>query len=328
MNMQTDRSEQLRRIGHFETMLRDMEQALRSEEIPEDRFADLRTGFRELSEYYGSVQWKQDLADDEAGLLPRELPRGVLSEDGIYNALERYREWNSDSILKEICCLQDEGYASFQAKLIPNIDPARILGVRTPDLRALARRLKEERDTFCYLGTLPHTYFEEDQLHAFILSGEKSFAVCMEQLERFLPYVDNWATCDQLSPRVFRKHKEELLPHIRKWVRSEETYTIRFGIGMLMRHYLDEHFDPEHPAMAAQIRSGEYYVNMMTAWYFATALAKQYESVIPYMENEKLDVWTHNKTIQKCMESRRIPPERKEYLKTLKRRTGQDGSVR
>ena len=146
----------------------------------------------------------------------------------------------------------------------------------------------------------------------------KDYTACMEALERFLPYVDNWATCDQMSPKVFRKHRMELLGSIRKWIASDQAYTIRFGIGMLMEHYLDGDFDPAYPEMAAGVRSGEYYVNMMTAWYFATALAKQYDAVIPYIENRRLDPWTHNKAIQKAIESYRITPEQKEYLKTLK----------
>ena len=146
----------------------------------------------------------------------------------------------------------------------------------------------------------------------------KDYTACMEALERFLPYVDNWATCDQMSPKVFRKHRMELLGSIRKWIASDQAYTIRFGIGMLMEHYLDGDFDPAYPEMAAGVRSGEYYVNMLTAWYFATALAKQYDAVIPYIENRRLDPWTHNKAIQKAIESYRITPEQKEYLKTLK----------
>ena len=146
----------------------------------------------------------------------------------------------------------------------------------------------------------------------------KDYSSCIEALEEFLPYVDNWATCDQMSPKVFRKHKGELLSHIRTWIASDRTYTIRFGIGMLMQHFLDEDFDPEYPELAAAVRSDEYYVKMMIAWYFATALAKQYDEVIPYLENQNLDVWTHNKAIQKAIESFRITPEQKQYLRTLK----------
>ncbi|MBR6444690.1 MAG: DNA alkylation repair protein [Firmicutes bacterium] len=219
---------------------------------------------------------------------------------------------------KELFALQDTEYRDFQVKLIPNIDPETMIGVRTPELRALAKRLAGETDISGFIDDLPHEYFDENQLHAFILSEEKSFESCVAQIEKFLPFVDNWATCDQLSPKVFKKHRKELLPYIRKWIRSKDTYTIRFGTGMLMSHFLDEDFDPEYPAMVAGIRSEEYYVNMMTAWYFATALAKQYDEIIPYIEKGRLDVWTHNKAIQKAIESRRITPEQKEYLRSLK----------
>ena len=219
---------------------------------------------------------------------------------------------------KELFALQDTEYRDFQVKLIPNIDPDTMIGVRTPELRALAKRLAGETDISGFIDDLPHEYFDENQLHAFILSEEKSFESCVAQIEKFLPFVDNWATCDQLSPKVFKKHRKELLPYIRKWIRSKDTYTIRFGTGMLMSHFLDEDFDPEYPAMVAGIRSEEYYVNMMTAWYFATALAKQYDEIIPYIEKGRLDVWTHNKAIQKAIESRRITPEQKEYLRSLK----------
>ncbi len=219
---------------------------------------------------------------------------------------------------EELFTLQDKKYAAFQAKLIPNIDPGSVIGVRTPELRALAKRLYRETDTSEFLNTLPHRYFDENQLHAFLLSEEKAFEKCIGGVEKFLPYIDNWATCDQLSPKVFRKHKEELLVHIRNWIVSDKTYTIRFGIGMLMQHYLDESFDPEYPSLTASVRSEEYYVNMMIAWYFATALAKQYDAVLPYIEEQKLEKWTHNKAIQKCVESRRISAEQKEYLKSLR----------
>jgi 3-methyladenine DNA glycosylase AlkD len=169
-----------------------------------------------------------------------------------------------------------------------------------------------------FLNELPHAFFDENQLHAFIISGMKDYEGCLKEVERFLTYVDNWATCDQLSPKVFRKYKNELLEPIHRWIESGRTYTIRFGVGMLMEHFLDEEFDPEYPEMVAGIRSDEYYVNMMIAWYFATALAKQYEAVLPYIEEHRLDTWTHNKTIQKAIESYRISPERKEYLRSMK----------
>ena len=214
--------------------------------------------------------------------------------------------------------LQDRKYGEFQAKLIPNIDPASIIGVRTPVLRDLAKKLRNDPETGTFLDSLPHDYFDENQLHAFLISEEKSFEECIKRVEEFLPYIDNWATCDQLSPKVFKKHTGELLSYIDKWIGLDKTYTVRFGIGMLMQHYLDENFDAAYPEKVAKIRSEEYYVNMMTAWYFATALAKQYDAVIPYIEEKKLDVWTHNKAIQKCVESRRISPEQKEYLRSLR----------
>ncbi|MDD6197448.1 MAG: DNA alkylation repair protein [[Clostridium] aminophilum] len=214
--------------------------------------------------------------------------------------------------------LQDMKYRDMQIKIIPNLNPESIVGVRTPELRNMAKDSLKTGDYKEFLKELPHKYFEENQMHAFIISGIKDLNECLEELERFLPYVDNWATCDQMSPKIFKKHKGELLTHIKEWIRSDQTYTIRFGVGMLMEHFLDEDYDPQYPEMVAGIRSEEYYVNMMIAWYFATALAKQYESVLPFLEKNRLDDWTHNKAIQKCVESRRITEEQKKYLKTLK----------
>ena len=214
--------------------------------------------------------------------------------------------------------LQDLKYRDMQIKIIPGVDPGSVIGVRTPELRNMAKEILKAGDYKDFLKELPHKYFEENQLHAFIISGIKDMNECMEQLEKFLPYVDNWATCDQMSPKVFKKHKDELLVHIREWIESEEPYTVRFGVGMLMEHFLDEDFKPEYPEMVAKLRSREYYVNMMIAWYFATALAKQYEIVLPFIEGKKLDDWTHNKAIQKSVESYRITEEHKKYLKSLK----------
>ena len=214
--------------------------------------------------------------------------------------------------------LQDTGYRDMQKKIIPTVDPDSIIGVRTPALRALAKEILKSGDYKSFLNELPHKYFEENQLHAFILSGMKDFDECMDELEKFIPFVDNWATCDQMSPKVFKKHKDELLKHIKVWIKSDKTYTVRFGVGMLMEHFLDEDFDLKYPEMAARIRSDEYYVNMMIAWYFATALAKQYESIIPFIEQKRLAPWTHNKAIQKSVESYRITDEQKAYLKSLK----------
>ena len=221
-------------------------------------------------------------------------------------------------IQKKLFSLQDKNYAVFQSGLIPGRNPKDFIGVRTPELRTLAKEMKGEEGISLFLEDLPHKYFDENQLHAFIISEEKDFILCAEKVESFLPYVDNWATCDQLSPKVFRKHRKELLPYIKKWIKSNKTYTIRFGIGMLMQHYLDEDFDIKYPKMIAKIRSEEYYVNMMIAWYFATALAKQYDEVLPFIKDKKLDVWTHNKAIQKAIESRRISDEQKAYLRTLR----------
>ena len=225
----------------------------------------------------------------------------------------------NDQILSGLFALQDREYRSFQCKLIPTVDPETVIGVRTPALQRYAKELAKKPEAFAFLAALPHAWFDENQLHAYLLSEEKSFDVCIREVERFLPYVDNWATCDSLSPRVFRKHRDELLTRIPDWLRSDRTYTIRFGVGMLMRHYLDDRFDPAYPELVAGIRSEEYYVNMMIAWYFATGLAKQYEQIVPYLENPRLDPWTHNKTIQKAIESYRITAEQKTYLRSLKR---------
>lgn len=215
--------------------------------------------------------------------------------------------------------LKDEKYGEFQRKLVLTTGKKEIIGVRTPKLRAYAKELYHEGEQEEFLKKLPHSYFEEDQLHALLIAEEKDYQRCVAKLQAFLPYVDNWATCDQMTPKVFKKHKEELFECIPEWLASAHTYTVRFGIKMLMDHFLsDDVFDIAYPKMVSKLRSEEYYVNMMIAWYFATALAKQYEAVLPFLEGQKLDVWTHNKTIQKAVESYRIAPEQKEYLRTLK----------
>ena len=226
----------------------------------------------------------------------------------------------TDEITTKLFSLQDTAYRDFQVKLIPGMDAQKEIGVRTPELRKLSKELAKREDIREFLNDLPHQYFDENQLHAFILSGEKDFEKCMEDLERFLPYVDNWATCDQMSPKVFRKNRKKLLESINTWIGSEHTYTVRFAIKMLMEHFLDEDFDSIYPEMVATVRSEEYYIRMMIAWYFATALAKRYDAVLPYLKQEKLDVWTHNKAIQKAVESYRITEEQKIYLKSLKRK--------
>ena len=223
-----------------------------------------------------------------------------------------------DDIRDELFKMQDIGYRDFNSKLIPTVKKEDMIGVRTPELRKYAKKLLKEEGVEDFLHSLPHKYFDENQLHAFIISEIKDFKLCIDELINFLPYLDNWATCDQLSPKIFKKYRNDLLPHIYEWLKSDKTYTVRFGIGMLMEHFLDEDFKSEYPEMVAAVRSEEYYINMMTAWYFATALAKQYESILPFIEGNKLDTWTHNKSIQKAIESNRISAEQKNYLKGLK----------
>lgn len=223
-------------------------------------------------------------------------------------------------ILSELKKLQDKGYRKMQITTIPSVKAESIIGVRTPALRALAKELSKRDDISTFLEDLPHKYFEENQLHAFILSGMKDAEECIKLVDEFLPYVDNWATCDQMSPKIFKKHKDLLLEYVNEWIKSDKTYVKRFAVGMLMEHFLDEDFKTSYLTKVSRIRSDEYYINMMTAWYFATALAKQYDAALPYIEKQKLDKWTHNKTIQKAVESYRITPEQKEYLKTLRRK--------
>jgi 3-methyladenine DNA glycosylase AlkD len=214
---------------------------------------------------------------------------------------------------------QDETYRDFMSRLIPTVAPEKVLGVRTPALRAMAKQLKNDERSRQFLEELPHTYFEENQLHGFLISESRDFETCICELEKFLPFMDNWATCDQTSPKEFKKHRKELVPYIEKWLRSPHTYTVRFAIGMLMQHFLDEDFKPEYLEMVSGIRSEEYYINMEIAWYMATALAKQWDAAIPYLEQGKMEKWVHNRTIQKARESYRITEEQKAYLKTLKK---------
>lgn len=221
-------------------------------------------------------------------------------------------------IQEELFQMRDEKYAAFQAKLIPTTSPAAVIGVRTPQLRKYAKELAKKEYIEQFLDALPHDYFDENQLHAFVIAEEKDFTICMKRTEQFLPYIDNWATCDQFSPKIFQKNKALLLPCIHAWLLSDYPYTVRFAIGMLMQHFLDEDFKPEYLALVAGVRSDEYYINMEIAWYFATALAKQYDSAILYLVEQRFDVWTHNKTIQKAVESCRVTEEHKELLKTLR----------
>ena len=221
-------------------------------------------------------------------------------------------------IQEKLIALAEPGYRDFMAPLLPNLPRERILGVRTPALRSYAKELNRAGEYEPFLRELPHAYYEEENLHGFLIAEMRDFDRCLAELERFLPYLDNWATCDCLRPKVFGKNKARLIERIPNWLASGETYTVRFGIGMLMCLFLDGDFRPEYLDWAADVRSGEYYINMMIAWYFATALAKQYEAALPYLENHRLDRWTHNKTIRKAVESYRITDEQKTYLKSLR----------
>lgn len=225
---------------------------------------------------------------------------------------------NKNEIVTELFRMRDADYALLQAKIIPTVAADRIIGVRTPALRAFAKALYKDRDKEDFLSCTPHQYFDENQLHAFVISLEKDFDKCIAEVDAFLPFIDNWATCDQLSPKAFKREPEKLLQYIQSWIKSDQTYTVRFAIGMLMQHFLDECFETGYADMVAEVRSEEYYINMMIAWYFATALAKQYERTVPYLEGRCLDGWVHNKAIQKSVESYRITDEQKAYLKTLK----------
>ena len=221
-------------------------------------------------------------------------------------------------IQQRLFALRDAGYRDFHAALMPTVDKALVIGVRMPALRALAKELKGTEPAADFMAQLPHKYYEENNLHAALIGHIRDFQPCLTALERFLPYVDNWATCDMMNPKALAKDKAALLERIRLWLQSGHTYTVRFGMGMLMNHFLEEDFREEYPALVASVRSEEYYVRMMQAWYFATALAKQYEAAVTYLEQRRLGAWVHNKTIQKARESFRVSQEQKEYLKSLK----------
>lgn len=218
------------------------------------------------------------------------------------------------TLQEKLFSLRDEKYADFSAKLIPTVEADRVIGVRSPQLRALSKELKNNASDF--LAALPHRYHEENMLHAYLLCEERKYEILVEETECFLPYIDNWAVCDSLAPRAFARHREELLPRIRKWMASEYEYTVRFGIGMLMRHYLDADFRPEHLRWVAAIDREEYYIKMMQAWYFATALAKQWDATLPVLDS--LEGWVRQKSIQKALESYRVSDDHKALLKTIR----------
>lgn len=224
----------------------------------------------------------------------------------------------SDAVFQRLSELSDPTYRDFHAGLIPNISPETILGVRVPALRKLAQELRGSAEAQEFMAALPHEYYDENCLHGLLINDIKDFGATVSALDAFLPYVDNWAVCDLISPHSFKSRPPELAAHVRRWLESSHSYTVRFGIGVLMSFYLDEGFEPAQLEAVAERCCEEYYVNMMVAWYFATALAKQPEAALPYIENRRLSRWTHNKAIQKSIESRRIPDETKAYLKTLR----------
>ncbi len=223
-----------------------------------------------------------------------------------------------NEIQRELFQMQDETYCRFSISLIPNIEEGRIIGVRAPQVRELAKRIYREKKYDPFLHELPHDYHEENLLHVYILSFLKDYDTCIREIDDFLPYADNWAITDSLSPKVFKKEHGKLIEEVYRWTDSKEIYTQRFGVKMLMDHYLEEDFKEEYPQRVSMIKTEEYYLQMMIAWYFATALAKQYDAVLPYIAEHRLSVFIHNKTIQKAIESFRIPAERKEILKTYK----------
>lgn len=214
--------------------------------------------------------------------------------------------------------LQDLKYRDFNSKLIPTVDPETVIGVRTPELRKFAKAFSKTPEASEFLQILPHKHYEENNLHGFLIENMKDYDQAIAALDAFLPYVDNWATCDLMRPKAFKKHLPELREQIKVWIASDHTYTVRFGIEMLMSFFLDEPFQPEYLDWVAGVRSEEYYVNMMIAWYFATALAKQYDAALPYIQQRRLEPWPHNKAIQKAIESYRITDEQKAYLRSLK----------
>ena len=223
-------------------------------------------------------------------------------------------------IQKELFSLQDKEYMKFLSKLTPNVSEDTIIGVRIPEIRKLAKKLVKNNEYEDFLKELPHKYYDENLLHGAIISENKDFENCIELLNSFLPFVDNWAVCDTISPKIFKKHKKELIEKIKEWSQSDKTYTCRFGVEMLMTHFLDKDFKKEYLEIVANIHSEEYYVKMVIAWFFATALTKQWDYAVIYLENNKLDVWVHNKTIQKARESLKILEDKKGYLKRLKRK--------
>ena len=221
-------------------------------------------------------------------------------------------------ILDRLMEAKDDKYKEFQAKLVPNVQPETILGIRTPEMRKIAKEVFESEDRDLFLNSLPHKYYEENLVHFFVISMIKDFDQCIQEVERFLPYVDCWPVSDQATPKAFKKNHSKLIPYIKKWIKSKHVYTARFGIRMLMNEFLEEDFKEEYLELVASIKGEDYYLKMMVAWYFATALAKRYDESIPFIEKRKLSEWVHKKAIQKALESFRVSEEHKKYLKSLR----------
>ena len=222
------------------------------------------------------------------------------------------------SVYEELCKYKDDKYRDFQSNLVPNISKDTILGVRTPDMRKITKDMFGTEEGNKFLKKLPHKYYEENLVHFFMIANIKDFDECVKETERFLPYIDCWPVCDQSSPKAFKKKHDKLLPLIKKWIASDHVYTARFGMRMLMNEFLGDDFKPEYLKWVASKKGEDYYLKMMIAWYFATALAKQYDATIPYFEKHVLDDWCHKKAIQKAVESFRVTDEHKEYLKSLR----------
>ena len=236
------------------------------------------------------------------------------------NTMKSFAIFKKEDILKLLFESADDKYREFTCKLIPNIDKENTIGVRTPTLRTLAKAIKGSDTAYDFMRALPHRYLEENHLHGYLIEYERDYEKALSLTIDFLPFIDNWATCDTTRPKVFKKDLDTLFTYIRKWIASKHTYTVRYAVGLLLSFYLDEKFDKSHLSLVASIKSDEYYVKMMVAWYFATALSKQYEATIPYLEKGVMEKWTHNKTITKAVESYRISDDKKAYIKTLRKK--------
>ena len=223
-----------------------------------------------------------------------------------------------ENVQADLFAIQDLAYRDFQAKLMPTVNKETVIGVRTPSLRAYAKKFGKTDNVSAFLEVLPHKYYEENNLHGLLIEQIKAYPSCIAALDRFLPYIDNWATCDLPLPKCFDKNKEDIIVRAKNWIATDDTYVKRYGMGVMMRMFLDEDFKEEYIQLVAGVKSEEYYVNMMIAWYMATALAKQWDAAIPYIQEHRLSEWVHRKSIQKAVESYRITPEQKDYLKGLR----------